>query len=100
MLLTEKILEDGKSKFGAWNQIQMQTLGLSWPLQHGWKRKVIGKDLPEAAISRFLALKNAHLKPGQQPKPKKKRKEPKWYRAWKEKQRLNAEMDYAIAKDD
>lgn len=57
--MTKEILEQGKSINGGWNLRQVEALGFSgWEFR--WKKKSIGKDLPEDSINRFLELKDAH----------------------------------------
>lgn len=61
MILTEQILNQGKSNNGGWNAKQMECLN-SYPLVKGWKRRLIGKDFPEEVINNFISLKNDHIK--------------------------------------
>jgi very-short-patch-repair endonuclease len=60
MLVTGKILEQGKSKRGAWSRAQVEALGVSWPLTGGWKKNLIGKEVSEEQVAEFLALKDVH----------------------------------------
>lgn len=62
MLLTETLLNEGKSDNGAWSKAQLECLGLSYPLVSGWKDRIIGSEFDEEKIGEFLSLKNAHLK--------------------------------------
>lgn len=62
MLLTETLLNEGKSDNGAWSKAQLECLGLSYPLVSGWKERIIGSEFDEEKIGEFLSLKNAHLK--------------------------------------
>jgi len=68
MVITEDILEQGLSSNGGWSNKQLKALGL--PKQYfkrdggllkGWRRFLVGLDVPEEYIVRFLELKNAHL---------------------------------------
>ena len=65
MLLTEQILEEGKSSKGAWNKKQLLALGVEvdkeFRLKKGWKTQIIGSQISEQQIKRFLDLRNAHL---------------------------------------
>lgn len=61
VIFTEEILNQGKSKNGFWSNKQLYALGLT-EIKKGWKRVVIGKELPDEFIQLFLALKNKHLK--------------------------------------
>ena len=60
MLVTETILNDGKSRNGGWSMKQLNLLGVNC-LVKGWKRRIIGTDVPKSNIDRFLSLKDAHL---------------------------------------
>lgn len=60
MLITETILYNGKSRNGGWSLKQLKLLGVDY-LVKGWKRRIIGTDVPKSNIDRFLALKDAHL---------------------------------------
>ena len=61
MILTNEILEQGKSSNGAWSAKQLNLLGESYPLRQGWKSRILGQDVPVETIEEFLALKDAHL---------------------------------------
>lgn len=59
MIITPQIMEAGKSVNGGWNLEQVKCLGYKgW--EYKWKRKAIGKDVPEEDVKRFLMLKDAH----------------------------------------
>jgi len=89
MVVTEKILQCGLSRKGAYNRAQLEALLPSWEftgpgtwsLAKGWKRRIIGADVPKEKIEQFLRLKDKHLRPEiktgnlfeQQPKPREKR---------------------------
>ena len=62
MVVTEKIILQGKSFNGGWSAKQIELLG-DVPFVSGWKKRVIGKDLPEQTIKQFLDLKDKHLQP-------------------------------------
>lgn len=66
--ITKEILEQGKSRRGGWSNIQIAALGVksvkTKRFNKGWKRKLIGVDVPEENIKKFLEMKNAHLKKG------------------------------------
>lgn len=66
MTVTEQILEQGKSSKGAWSKRQFHALGIEtkgdgMPLT-GWKKRIIGTNVPDEKIYNFLALKDRHLK--------------------------------------
>lgn len=60
MLITETILHNGKSRNGGWSLKQIKLLGANGSVK-GWKRRIIGSDVPKSNIDKFLALKDAHL---------------------------------------
>ena len=62
MILTKEIFEKGKSSNGGYNDLQIKELGIVNKTK-GWVRLIIGKDIPQENINRFLALKNAHFSP-------------------------------------
>ncbi|KKN73452.1 hypothetical protein LCGC14_0400270 [marine sediment metagenome] len=65
MIVTESILEQGLSENGAWNKKQLLALGVKtekkFKLEKGWKRELIGSEVTEQQVQRFLRLKNVHL---------------------------------------
>jgi len=65
MILTNSILNQGKSKNGAWNKKQLLLLRVeideSFNLRKGWKARILGNNYPESTIKRFIELKNTHL---------------------------------------
>ena len=61
MKLTQEILNSGKSDNGGYSSAQVECFGLSWPLESGWKSKILGQDFPDDKIERFVSLKNSHL---------------------------------------
>lgn len=60
-VLTKEIVEDGKSKNGAWNLAQFRLFGFTNFPKKGWKDMIIGQEWPKEIISQFLYLKNKHL---------------------------------------
>lgn len=62
MKITKEILEQGKSKRGAWSTKQLKLLGVKWPRTRGWMERLIGTDVPDERVARYLELKDAHLK--------------------------------------
>ncbi len=56
VLVTEALLDQGKSKRGGWTKAQTGLLGLSWPLVRGWKRVVVGREIPRRDARRFVLL--------------------------------------------
>lgn len=60
-VLTEEILDSGKSIQGAWNLAQLRLFGFN-NFTKGWKWMIIGSEWPSETIAQFLFLKNNHLK--------------------------------------
>ena len=62
MIITESILCRGMSANGSWSVAQLAALGVNARRNKGWKQRLIGTDVPEADVERFLAMRDAHLK--------------------------------------
>lgn len=75
MKITREIINQGMSDNGGWTRAQTELLGVNqWPLPHGWIRSLIGKDLPEDMLKRFVSMKGQVKKrkgrgSGQLPEP-------------------------------
>ncbi|NJK99581.1 MAG: ribonuclease HI [Spirulinaceae cyanobacterium RM2_2_10] len=63
VLISQALLAAGQSDRGSWSKRQLQLLGVSYPLQSGWRQKILGQEISEQAAQDFVALKNQHLKP-------------------------------------
>lgn len=61
MRLKAEDIEAGRSSNGGWSRAQVELLGVSWPLVSGWKKALIGKEVPDSAYQRFVAFKDKHL---------------------------------------
>lgn len=64
MRLTAEDIEAGRSSNGGWSRAQVELLGVEWPLVSGWKKALIGKEVPDNAYQRFVAFKDKHLPSG------------------------------------
>lgn len=60
MVVTEKILEEGRSTEGGWSRVQLELLGVPWPPPKDWKREAKKSAISEMDIERFLDLKDKH----------------------------------------
>jgi hypothetical protein len=58
MKITREFLDAGRSERGGWLKAQLAILGVSWPPMRGWPARVLGKEIPDSAAERFVALKN------------------------------------------
>lgn len=63
MELTREMLMIGQSVNGGWSRAQTDLLGVAYPLERGWARRVIGSQITEENYRRFMALKDKHLGP-------------------------------------
>lgn len=63
MKVTKEFIESGMSERGGWNKAQFECLGIPWPPQGGWKRKIIGAEITQEKADLFLALKGKTLEP-------------------------------------
>jgi hypothetical protein len=66
IILTESMIDAGRSTAGGWSLDQVNALGVGWPLKKGWKSQLIGSTVSDAAYEKFIALKSKKL-----PQPKK-----------------------------
>lgn len=60
MIVTDEILESGKSKNGGWNKKQLLIFGIQ-SFYSRWKKDLIGKEVADEKIALFLKLKDSHL---------------------------------------
>jgi hypothetical protein len=60
-IITNKLIEQGKSDRGGWNKKQLAILGIKWPPKQGWKWEIIGNIISEAGIMEFLSLRNKNI---------------------------------------
>ena len=61
MVLTSQIFASGKSSNNGYNKEQLAALGIN-DLTKGWAQRIIGSDIPEESIKKFLDLKDYHFK--------------------------------------
>ena len=61
IIVTEELLEKGKSAKGSWNLKQLRLLGIRQPYK-GWKRNIIGRTISKENARKFLILKDYHLR--------------------------------------
>jgi len=63
MKLTQEIMDQGKSSKGSWSYKQLRCFGIKPDFNSGWLREALGSDVTQEQVTRFLSLRNAHLKP-------------------------------------
>ena len=56
--ITIEYIDKHKTKRGAWTKKQVKALGLPWPLEAGWKHKLVGKVLTVSQANEFESAKN------------------------------------------
>lgn len=73
MIVTKEILKQGLSRRNTHSSKQMFLLGVTKEQMKikGWKKRIIGKDIPEKNIKAFLELKNKHIEINKKLKKKK-----------------------------
>lgn len=62
MLLTNEILNEGKSCNGGWSLSQFRLFGFDTFPKKDWKDIVCSQEWPKETIDQFLYLKDKHLK--------------------------------------
>lgn len=63
MIVTNEILEKGKSNNNGWSLAQLRLFRV-YEMKNGWKSLIIGKDFPEDTVNEFYEIRNAHLTNG------------------------------------
>lgn len=65
MIITDEIIEKGKSINGGWNKKQLEVIGVT-SMTKGWKKRIIGKHISSERVAEYLRLKDSHLFNSQQ----------------------------------
>lgn len=60
-VITNQLLNQGKSVRGSWSTAQLAQLGIDITNNSGWLKKSIGKSVTQEQIDNFIALKDSHL---------------------------------------
>ena len=63
MKITRELLFDNRTPKGAWRKMQIEALGLPWPLVEGWIDRAVGKYVTEDQVSEFI--RNREKQPDQ-----------------------------------
>ena len=58
VLLTEPVIDYGKSENGGWTKEQLSALGVDWPPPKGWKQNLAGQTVPFENLEAFYAAKS------------------------------------------
>ena len=62
MVITKDILKQGISINGSWNEKQLNALGTKSINNKGWYIRLLGSNVSEQQIKRFIELKDIHIK--------------------------------------
>jgi hypothetical protein len=52
-IITKQWLDSWQTKKGGYTKLQVEALGLKWPLTKGWKNRIIGNELTYPARVNF-----------------------------------------------
>jgi hypothetical protein len=63
--ITEELIEQGKSQAGGWNARQLGYLRVRWPLEEGWRERIVGTEVMLESAAKFLELRRGGIKMGQ-----------------------------------
>lgn len=58
MIITEELLRKGMSEGVGIKSVQAKVLGIKYPLKKGWLKELIGKEVTEETIKKYIELKN------------------------------------------
>ena len=58
VIITDELIEAGKSAAGGWTKKQLRLIGQKWPPPLEWKNKVIGRKVDKRKADEFVALKD------------------------------------------
>lgn len=61
MLITNTLIEAGKSDSGAWSRKQLGLIGVPWPPLRGWRSRIVGEEITQEDADKFIAIRNCHL---------------------------------------
>ncbi len=61
IIITNEIIQEGKSRNGGWNKMQISALGEDQK-NKGWLKRLIGKEVEENCVEKFMELKDLHFK--------------------------------------
>ena len=55
IIITDDLIDAGRSLKGGWNARQLAALGVAWPPNRGWRRRLCGQVLPKAKVALFFS---------------------------------------------
>ena len=58
MKITEEFLDKISLRKDGWNRPQLALLGVDWPPEQGWRRRIVGKEISEETARRLEALRD------------------------------------------
>jgi ribonuclease HI len=62
MIVTNEWLRNNRTPNGGYSRKQVELLGFTWPLDKGWKEKIIGKEISEDVVNKFEAISSGVMK--------------------------------------
>lgn len=62
MKLTSQNIHECTTPNGGWNKAQLAVLGITWPPEKGWIRRLDGKEITEEEFSEVKRLSTLHHK--------------------------------------
>jgi hypothetical protein len=61
--ITRQIVESLRTEKGGFSRGPLAALGISWPLKHGWKKALIGTEIPGEVLERAFAIRDGWIRP-------------------------------------
>ncbi len=62
MIVTNEWLKSNRTPKGGYTRRQVELLGFTWPLDKGWKEKIIGKEISENVVKQFETIASGVVK--------------------------------------
>jgi hypothetical protein len=61
--ITREWIDEHRTARGGWSADQCVALGIAWPLQSGWKKRLIGRQITDEQKARFeMGLRSRQAK--------------------------------------
>lgn len=96
--LTQDLIGALQTEYGGFTAATLKALGVAWPPLQGWRRKLIGSDITEAAYVAAMAGKDTLRPKTLKTRRKMARITPLLEKAYITHDRLNAAFDAAISR--
>ncbi len=56
MKISKEFILSGKTKNGGWTKEQLALIGVNWPPEKGWMKRIEGKEITNSQASKFQRL--------------------------------------------